>query len=153
MNRMIHGLTDHYAIVHKKSTTYYPKAKGLAESTNKTLQNILKKIVNDHRMNWILSFKVPYGHTEQVLKPPSIYPILVSLWTRRRNAHRVLGFELVDTDSRTPSRKIFGAVIIVATARTRRRQGTRHGDLGIGTMPSKGIRDQHRGGNEKLFEI
>ena len=49
---MISGLTQHYAIVHKKSTPYYPQANGLAESTNKTLQNILRKIVNQNRTYW-----------------------------------------------------------------------------------------------------
>ena len=44
-------------MVHKKSTLYYPKANGLAESTNKTLQNILQKIVNENRTDWDTSFK------------------------------------------------------------------------------------------------
>ena len=44
LNRLIRDLTTHYAVVHKKSTSYYPQANGLAESTNKILQNILKKI-------------------------------------------------------------------------------------------------------------
>ena len=46
---MIDGLTEHYVVVHKKSTSYYPQANRLAESTNKTLQNILRKIVNENR--------------------------------------------------------------------------------------------------------
>ena len=52
LNVVIHDLTAHYAVVHKKSTLYYPQANGLTESTNKTLQNVLKKIVNEHRTNW-----------------------------------------------------------------------------------------------------
>ena len=52
LNAVIDGLTHHYAVVHKKSTSYYPHANGLAESTNKTLQNILRKIVNMNRTNW-----------------------------------------------------------------------------------------------------
>ena len=43
------SLTFFYAVVHKRSTPYYPQANGLAESTNKTLQNILRKIVNENR--------------------------------------------------------------------------------------------------------
>ena len=39
-------------MVHKKSTPYYPQENGLAESTNKTLQNILRKIVNENRTDW-----------------------------------------------------------------------------------------------------
>ena len=49
---MISGLTQHYAIVHKKSTPYYPQVNGLAESTKKTLQNMLRKIVNENRTDW-----------------------------------------------------------------------------------------------------
>ena len=49
---VVKELTQHYAVVHKKSTPYYPQANGLAESTNKTLQNILKTIVNENRTNW-----------------------------------------------------------------------------------------------------
>ena len=52
VNRIICELTSHYAVVHKKSTPYYPQANGLAESTNKTLQTILKKIVNENHMDW-----------------------------------------------------------------------------------------------------
>ena len=52
LNRLICDLTSYYVVVHKKSTMYYPHAKGLAESMNKTLQTILKKIVNEHRTDW-----------------------------------------------------------------------------------------------------
>ena len=49
LDTVIDGLTHHYAVVHKRSTSYYPQANGLAESTNKTLSNILRKIVNKNR--------------------------------------------------------------------------------------------------------
>ena len=39
-------------VIHNKSTSYYPQANGLAESTNKILQTILKKIMNENRMDW-----------------------------------------------------------------------------------------------------
>ena len=52
LNAVISGLTQHYTVVHKKSMPYYPHANGLAESTNKTLQNILQKIINENRTNW-----------------------------------------------------------------------------------------------------
>ena len=52
LNRLIRELTTHYAVVHKKSTSYYPQANGLAESTNKTLQAILKKIMNENQTDW-----------------------------------------------------------------------------------------------------
>ena len=51
LNTVSHELTNHYIVVHKKSTSYYPQANGLAESTNKTLQTIPKKIVNENRMD------------------------------------------------------------------------------------------------------
>ena len=52
VNQIIHELTSHYVVVHKKSTPYYPQANGLADSMNKTLQKILKKIVNEHQTDW-----------------------------------------------------------------------------------------------------
>ena len=51
LNAVIDDLTYHYTVVHKKSTTYYPQASELVESTNKNLQNILRKIVNE--TGWI----------------------------------------------------------------------------------------------------
>ena len=52
LNHIIRDLTMHYAVVHKKSTPYYPQANVLAESTNKILQTILKKIVNENHTDW-----------------------------------------------------------------------------------------------------
>ena len=52
INKVIYELTNYYVVVHKKSTPYYPQANGLAELTNKTIQTILKKIVNDNRIDW-----------------------------------------------------------------------------------------------------
>jgi hypothetical protein len=37
-----------------QSSNYYPQGNGLAESTNKTLVQILKKIVDGNRRNWHL---------------------------------------------------------------------------------------------------
>ena len=62
MNAVIDGLTHHYVVIHKKSTPYYPHEYGLVESTNKTLQNILKKIVNDHGTDWDTKL-----HTQHVM--------------------------------------------------------------------------------------
>ena len=49
INEVVTGLLQLYAVVHKRSTVYYPQANGLAESTNKTLQGILRKIVEANR--------------------------------------------------------------------------------------------------------
>ena len=40
----------YYAIVHKKSTMYYPQVNGLAKSTNITSRNILKKMINENQI-------------------------------------------------------------------------------------------------------
>jgi len=34
------------------STTYYPQGNGLAESSNKSLVNIIKKILEDNKKSW-----------------------------------------------------------------------------------------------------
>jgi hypothetical protein len=39
-------------VVHRRSTVYYPQGNGLAESTNNTLQKILRKIVEANRTDW-----------------------------------------------------------------------------------------------------
>ena len=52
LGQVVESLTCFYAVVHKRSTPYYPQANGLAESTNKTLLNILRKIVNENRTDW-----------------------------------------------------------------------------------------------------
>jgi transposase InsO family protein len=52
VNEVVRRLTQHYAVVHRRSTVYYPQGNGLAERTNKTLQNILLKIVEANRTDW-----------------------------------------------------------------------------------------------------
>ena len=52
INKIVHELSTYYVVVHKKSTPYYPQGNGLAESTNKALQTILKKIVKENCKNW-----------------------------------------------------------------------------------------------------
>ena len=52
LGQVVESLTSFYAVVHKRSTPYYPQANGLPESTNKTLQNILRKIINENRTDW-----------------------------------------------------------------------------------------------------
>ena len=36
----------------RRNTPYYTQADGFTESTNKTLQNILRKIVNENQTDW-----------------------------------------------------------------------------------------------------
>ena len=44
LGQVVESLTTCYAVVHKCSTPYYPQANELAESMNKTLQNILRNL-------------------------------------------------------------------------------------------------------------
>ena len=52
INEVIEYLTQKLMIKHRKSTPYYPRSNGLAESTNKTLKGILTKIVQQEPHNW-----------------------------------------------------------------------------------------------------
>ena len=40
VNKFIHELSNYYAVVHKRSTPYYPQANGLTKLTNKTIKTI-----------------------------------------------------------------------------------------------------------------
>ena len=51
-NKIVNELSTYYAVVHKKSTSYYPQANVLVESINKTLQMILRKIDYENRTYW-----------------------------------------------------------------------------------------------------
>jgi transposase InsO family protein len=41
-----------YGITLSHSSNYYPQGNGLAESTNKNLMNILKKVVGENKKSW-----------------------------------------------------------------------------------------------------
>ena len=41
-----------YGIVLSHSSNYYPQGNGLAESSNKNLMNIVKKIVGENKKDW-----------------------------------------------------------------------------------------------------
>jgi transposase InsO family protein len=43
-----------YGIIMGQSSNYYPQGNGLAESTNKTLVQILKKTIDKNQRNWHL---------------------------------------------------------------------------------------------------
>jgi hypothetical protein len=48
-------MIDFYEKYHIKlghSTTYYPQVNGLSESSNKSLMNIIKKLLQDNKRNW-----------------------------------------------------------------------------------------------------
>jgi hypothetical protein len=46
-----------YNIVLDHSTTYYPQGNGLAESSNKSLINIIKKVLNENKRSWHVHLK------------------------------------------------------------------------------------------------
>ena len=52
INELVHSLTDTFQIKHRKSTTYYPRCNGQAESTNKTLKRILTKMIEIKKGSW-----------------------------------------------------------------------------------------------------
>jgi hypothetical protein len=46
-----------YNIVLDHSMTYYPQGNGLAESSNKSLINIIKKVLNENKKSWHVHLK------------------------------------------------------------------------------------------------
>ena len=77
VNEVVKSLVQHYAIVHNRSTVYYPHANGLVESTNKTLQGILRKIIEANRTDWdrnciMWAYRTSYKTTIQ--STPSGWP-------------------------------------------------------------------------------
>jgi transposase InsO family protein len=46
-----------YNIVLGHSTTYYPQGNGLAESSNKSLINIIKKVLDENKRSWHVHLK------------------------------------------------------------------------------------------------
>ncbi|MCO5547221.1 hypothetical protein L7F22_000666 [Adiantum nelumboides] len=78
LNEVIQELTKTHMILHKNSTPYHPQANGQAESSNKILVKILKKIVQEDHKDWDLkldsavwsfrtTFKVTIGMTPFML--------------------------------------------------------------------------------------
>ncbi|KAL3699575.1 hypothetical protein R1sor_017597 [Riccia sorocarpa] len=52
LNGVIEELTTHYKVKHRFSTPYYPQCNGQAESTNKILIVVFRKLVERHPVNW-----------------------------------------------------------------------------------------------------
>ena len=52
LNETMEALTQEFQINHRKSTTYYPRCNGQAESTNKTLKSILTKMAQTSKGSW-----------------------------------------------------------------------------------------------------
>ena len=95
MNKVIHELSHYYeSVLHKRSTPYYPQENGLVESTNKTIQHILKKIVNKHQIDWDQKLHSALGIQNDIQNYDMINPIQNGVRFRGNNAHRVPDSEL-----------------------------------------------------------
>jgi transposase InsO family protein len=46
-----------YSIVLGHSTAYYPQGNGLAKSSNKSLVNVIKKVLNENKRSWHVHLK------------------------------------------------------------------------------------------------
>jgi len=46
-----------YNIILGHSTAYYPQGSGLAESSNKSLVNIIKKVIDENKRSWHVNLK------------------------------------------------------------------------------------------------
>ena len=68
LGQVVERLTTFYEVVHKHNMPYYPQVNGLEESTNKTLQNILRKIVNENRTDWDTKLHVVWSALNSVTK-------------------------------------------------------------------------------------
>ena len=49
---MVTSLVQQYKIKHRLSSSYHPQANGQVESTNKVLESILTKTVEQHHKDW-----------------------------------------------------------------------------------------------------
>jgi len=50
---MIEELLKHHKIKHRTSTPYHPRANGQVEVSNRALENILTKVVNNNKNDWV----------------------------------------------------------------------------------------------------
>ena len=116
MNNVINELSHFYAIVHKRSTSYYPQANGLAESTNKTIQHILKKTVNEHRSDWdqkLYSALWAYKTTYKTMILSTLFRMAFGL-----EAVMPIEFQVPSLRSKLPNtwmrnyRNIFGSMVV-----------------------------------------
>ena len=75
VNSEVSLLTDKYSIIHHRSTVAYRKCNGQAEATNKTLVNILAKMLEDFSSTW--DDKIPevlWAYQTTKMKPTGYTP-------------------------------------------------------------------------------
>ena len=52
VSAVIEDLLDNHIIKHRTSTVYYPQGNGQAESTNKTLINMIRRFIQANQLDW-----------------------------------------------------------------------------------------------------
>ena len=115
VNAVIEELMDNHVIKHRTSTVYYPQGNGQAESTNKTLINMLRRFIHANKNDWddylpaalwayrvatktatqASPFELVYG-TQPLLPTEYIAPTFQTLLPRDYTPHKVLAARLQD---------------------------------------------------------
>lgn len=78
MSHMIEKVMEKYGIKHRIRTPYHPQVKSQVESTNKVLESILMKTMENHHQDW----------TKKLHK---------ALWPYRTTWLRIIGFSPFET--------------------------------------------------------
>ena len=80
---MIEELLKHHKIKHRTSTPHHPQANGKVEVTNRALDNILTKVVNKNRKDWVERLVRPSGPIIRHGRPPlDLHPMSWSMVKR-----------------------------------------------------------------------
>ena len=115
VNGVIEELMDKHIIKHRTSTVYYPQGNGQAESTNKTIINMLRRFIHANQMDWDdclpaalwayrvatktatqrSPFELVYG-TQPLLPTEYIAPTFQSMNPRDYSPHKVLATRIQD---------------------------------------------------------
>jgi len=106
-SRLVQEITKKYQIKHRRSTPYHPQANGQVESTNKTLEGIMTKIVATNRKNWanklneaLWAYRITWKDTTGFSPYQLVYgkevmlPIELQIHTYKLAAH--LGMDLLE---------------------------------------------------------
>jgi hypothetical protein len=115
VNSIIEDLMEKHIIKHRTSTVYYPQGNGQAESTNKTLINMLRRFIHANQADWddclpaalwayrvatktamqLSPFEMVYG-TQPLLPTEYIVPTFQSMQPRDYTPHKVLAARIQD---------------------------------------------------------
>lgn len=67
-NKLMNKICDLFGFKKHKSSMYHTAANGLAETFNKTLWSLLKKIISKSKRDWHERMEKLYGHIEQFIE-------------------------------------------------------------------------------------